>query len=189
MTTLTNVPASITAGDSVSWVRYVPDREPSSGWSLSYTFASPTSRIALTSSDNGDGGHLISVTAAASAVWVPCVYRWQAYVTDGTDRETVETGSLTVHPDFSAAPAHGYDDRSPARKWLDKLLAAREVLVEGAPKVVLATEGVGGRSRSYRSLEEIEIAIRRAKGDVASEERAERLSKGLGHRGNIHVRF
>jgi hypothetical protein len=47
--------------------------------------------------------HLATVLPATSAAIAPGRYQWDAAVTDGTDRYSVGTGTLTVAPDLGAA--------------------------------------------------------------------------------------
>jgi len=122
----TTEPVAVTAGDSIAWTRTLADYPASAGWVLSYQFIGPAS-LSITSAASGDD-HLITVTAAQSSSWAAGSYIGQGYVTNGTDRYTVEPRLLLdVAANFATAAA-GYDPRSAN----EKILAAIDATIAGS---------------------------------------------------------
>lgn len=176
-------PDVIVAGDTVRWVKKLTDYLPADGWVLSYVFTSQAGVFSVVASDNGDGSHLASVTAADSAAYVPEAYRWQASVTKAAERHTVAWGATEVLPDYATYPPA--DVRTPAKQLLD----AVEATLKGRATTDQASYSVGGVSIARLSMAELLQARSRLQGEVVREERVERIRKGLGHTGNILVRL
>ncbi len=182
----TKEPTVVTAGDTWKWAKSLPDYLPADGWALSYVLVKDGNQETLSSSNNGDGTHLVNADAASTASIEAGEYRWQSYVTKSGERYTVGRGEITVKPNFAAQDA-GHDGRSNARKWLDSLEAALASMTTG--EIKQASISYNNRSATYRSVEDLLKAISRAKQMVESEESAERLAAGLGSGNRILVRF
>lgn len=118
---LTTEPASVTAGDSISWQISLPDYPASAGYTLKYKLLGSAGALDLVSTASGDD-HLITVTPAASALWAAGDYIWKKYVESTTERYTLEQGNITVEADWTAIDA-ATDTRSNAKKNLDAIEA------------------------------------------------------------------
>lgn len=133
----TTEPRYLTAGDTWTWKITLPDYLAGDGWVLSYALASSSALITISSSASGDD-HLVEVAAAATAAYSAGDYEWQSYVTLGSDRYSVDFGTVTVRPNLAVATS-GYDSRSPAKKALDAIntyletgnLEAADVQIDG----------------------------------------------------------
>ncbi len=178
-------PTEVTAGDTWTWTKSLPDYLPAS-WVLSYALVKDDALISFTGSDNGDDTHLISVLAATTATYAPGEYRWQAYATNGAQRVTVGRGLITVKEDF-AAQSSGFDGRSSWKETLDNLQAAFAGMSSGEIKT--ASISHNNRSTTYRSMEELIKAINYAKTQVQAEEAADNLQAGMGSGRRVLVRF
>lgn len=158
-------PASIQAGDSITWQRTLPEHPASDGWQLSYRLINAGARIDIVAAADGDA-HLVTIAAAISAAYAPGTYTWLAAATRTTERATVGQGTVTIKPDW-AASAGGADARSPAVRALDDLRAA---LLKW-----LATSGqvqeyeIAGRRMRFATATEIRERIRMAEGEVNRE--------------------
>jgi hypothetical protein len=119
-------PAVITAGDTITWSRSLPDYPASGGWVLHYALRGLAGVVDLISSAYQTDDHLINISAATSGVYVAGQYSIQGYVTNGTNRVTVYAGSISITPNLVTAAA-GYDGRSHVKKVLDSL----EAVIEG----------------------------------------------------------
>lgn len=146
-------PTSITAGDSASWTRTIADYSASDGWSLSYAFIKlkvPAEPILITSTASGSD-HLVALTPGETELWPAGEYNGQGYVTNGTDRRMVWSGTLEVLPNFVTAGA--IDTRTVARRILDFIETSFERIAQ--KQVVEATiEGVQLRFRTLKELQE-----------------------------------
>ena len=60
-------PASLIAGDTVRWLKHLPDFLPADGWQLSYQLVNAQHTITIESTPSGDS-HLVQASAASSAV-------------------------------------------------------------------------------------------------------------------------
>lgn len=180
-------PEGFRAGDTVKWTKRATAlgelRDPADSWVLTYVLMSAASEITITGSDNGDGAHLISVTAAISADYPPGVYSYRSYVTKTTERFPISSGSICIEPDFATmGPQDG-------RSWALRMLAAVESVLIGKASRDQQSYSIAGRSLTRFSPSELMEWRDKLKAEVAAEARAERIAKGLGHPGRILVRF
>lgn len=115
-------PSSARAGDTWSWRVSLP-AYPAPTWVLSYILYSPTAKLTITATAEGDG-HLIAVAPTTSDDYVAGRYDWIASVTSGGARYEVDSGVIQILPNIAAITSGGYDGRSPARIILDAIDAA-----------------------------------------------------------------
>lgn len=152
---------------------------------LKYTLrASGLPAINIVSSASGSD-HLVNVAPATSVLWTPATYSWQSYVTHSDGRRfTVSTGTMVVRPDFATAAT--VDGRSFARR----MLAAIEATLEGnASKEESTLSLPDGRQVGYVSKTELIKWLSFFQQQVASEEAADNIKKGLGTGSRVLVRF
>lgn len=180
MTTLTSVPADITAGDTLSWQITLGDYPASASWVLHYTLISAANKYTLDGTASGDD-HIIAATAAATASYVAGEYSWQAYVTKAAERYTVGTGSITIQPNL-AALAGGYDNRSHVKKTLDAI----ESWLENKNPAVSEYE-IAGRRMRYIPIPDLLKLRDRYKMELRAEEAAK--SSGIAGKNKLQVRF
>lgn len=183
----TTEPALVTAGDTIVWRRSLADYPASAGWVLKYRLINAGAKYDITAAASGDE-HRVSVTAATSATWTAGDYAWTAWVEgSSSERYTVGTGQLTVKPNLAAVSAAGFDTRSAAQQALDGLKAALKTYVSSRGHVAEYT--IAGRVMKFRSATEIADQIAFWEREVAKEEQAERLAKGLPSRRRVLVRL
>jgi len=183
-TIATTEPNSFIAGNTVKWTKSVSDYKPEDSWVLKYYFVKTGTQLTLTATDNGDSKHLITLTAANSADWPAGEYKWQAVVTKTTERYVVDSGSLTVEPDF-AQQISGHDSRT---YWETVLENVKAVLEERATKDQ-SSYTIHGRQLSRTPVADLLSLYSKAEGEVEKEKRAEAIKNGLGHSGKILTRF
>lgn len=181
MTIPTTEPSEFTAGDSLQWTRAFSDYLPADGWALTYYFVNSTGKVTVTTSDNGDGSYLASISTAVSATFAVGRWYWQAVATRASERVTLDSGETVVVTGFVSTAAGGADVRSPARKTLDAL----EATLQGRATSDHLSMSVNGRSISRLSVTELLQWRDRLRDEVRIEEQGERA--GLGR--NIKVRF
>lgn len=178
-------PTAITAGDTVTWTRTLPDYPASAGWVLSYTLINADRRVQFAAVADGDA-HRVHQPAAVTAEWPVGDFEWQAVVANATDRHTVLRGRLSIQPDFGSMV--GLDTRSMARKALEALQAAYLDYLTNQQGHVAEYE-IAGRRMKFRNAAEIWAQIDRLKREVAAEDRAARIAAGLPARRRVLVRF
>ena len=187
-TTPTTEPASVIAGDTITWQKTVSDYPASAGWVLKYRLLNAAGKIDITASSDGDA-YLVAVTAAGSAAWVAGNYDYQAWLEKGTgpsaERVTVGTGRITVQPNM--AIANTLDGRSSARKIYEGLLAAYESAVIG--RAFVAEYEIAGRKMKFNNKADWLVEINYWKAQVTAEDRAAKIAAGLGGGARVLVRF
>lgn len=171
-----NEPASLRAGDTWKWTRTFADY-PAGTWTLKYRFKHPTAAgFEITATASGTD-HSITVTAANSAAYVAGAYSWIAWVEGGTsEKYTVDTGVLTVNPDYRSGTASTVlDDRNHAQK----MLAAIELWLESRD-VAVEEYFIAGRKMKYIPIAELIKLRNRYKNEIAALANAEAIAKGEG---------
>jgi len=176
-------PEQFRAGDTLKFKIYVPDFYPADGWVMSYDFVSASGNYTVTGTDNGDGSHLISETAANTAKWAPGTYSFQGYVTKGQERYTLRTGQIEILQNL--ATQSNIDTRSHVKKVLDAL----EATIEGKASKDQQSYTIAGRTLSRLSPSELIKWHNHYKALYAKEVREERIRRGLGHHGIIRTRM
>lgn len=179
----TTEPASITAGDSITWQRAIADY-PADVWTLKYRLINATGKIDITASASGTN-HLVSITPTTSAGYMDGVYTWAAWVEKTGERVTLANGSIIVKPDLATAPY--LDARSDAAIIVDQLMAAYKAYTTSNGHV--AEYEIAGRRMKYRSSAEILDQLNHWQSILATEKRAERIAAGLGGGNKVLVRF
>jgi hypothetical protein len=177
----TQEPASLIAGDTARWLKALPEHLPVDGWQLVYTLINAAGRITFNALDEG-GAHLVSIPPSVTAGWAAGDYAWRAQATRGDDAYTVASGSLTVQPAFSAATL---DARSHARKALANI----EAYLENPNNLSSSMYEIAGRKLQRFGISEL-LALRdRYRAEVAREDAAAQVGRGLPDRRRVMVRF
>ena len=179
----TTEPSSVTAGDTVTWLKSLADYPASSGWSLAYRLINAAGKIDITASASG-ADHLVSVAAATTANWLAGDYDYIATVTKAAERYTVGTGAMVVSPNLAAATT--YDTRSSARKALD---AVNLLLETYGAKAYQHSYEIAGRRQQFQTPGDFMAFRSRLMAEVATEENAARINAGLSPRNQVAVRF
>lgn len=182
MAIATTEPSEFISGDSVTFIKNLPDYQPQDGWTLHYVFINESKRETVQASDNGDGRHLIEISAADSKAYKSGSYKFFAYVTDGTDRFSVSEGALIIKPDYTSP---SFDPRTHVKKVLDAL----EAVIEDKATEDQLSVTINGRSIQLLSPLEILKWRDKYKAEYVQEQKLERIKKGLGHKGKIQARF
>lgn len=174
-------PASIRAGDFLTWTKTLSDYPANAGWALVYTLINGSTKLTINATASG-ADHLVSVAAATSAAYAAGSYTWMARVTKGTEIYTVDTGSLEVLPNLAALTT--FDGRSHARI----MVSAIEAAIQGrASSTQLEYEINGRRVRNLDPSDLIKwLSFYRA--EVAKEAQAETIRKTGVNTRNIGVR-
>lgn len=182
----TTEPRVFTAGDTLRFVKDVPGYVPAEGWTLSYAMANAAGSIQFSSSDNGDGRHLVDVDFGDTADWTPGVYRWQAYASKFGERHTVGRGQMEIRAGLASLEnGDGLDARGKWQTILDNLENAYAQMSAGEIKSSMVA--YGSRTVTFRGIDQLITAISHARQMAAREGDADGISASVGVR--IHTRF
>lgn len=174
-------PSIITAGDTISWRRSLADY-PAPTWVLTYALVNAAGKISITAAADGTD-HLVSVAAATTAGYTAGTYRWQAYVTNGSQRVTVGSGEVTIKPNFAAATT--LDSRSHVKKVLDAI----EAVIEGRASIDQEEYTIANRSLKRTPIAELLRLRQHYKTFYVQEQNAEKVAQGLFGKNKIYTRF
>jgi hypothetical protein len=133
----TSEPRLIHAGDTLRFVRSVPDYPANEGWSLAYLLISAAQRYVFNATADGEG-YAVAVPAADTAKWVSGDYKLIVRVSKGDEVHTIFEARATVAPDVTAAA----DLRTHEEKMLDAITS----VLEGKATSDVQEYTVGGRS-------------------------------------------
>src|ERR1700744_5173154 len=98
-------PVQIVQGDTINFIRYFGNYPASQGWQLQYNLRGGAQPIQFSSVADGDS-HVVSVTAAITATWLPNQYEMQGFAINTTtqERERIYFNNLLISKDLSVAP-------------------------------------------------------------------------------------
>lgn len=178
-------PTTARAGDTWRWTRTLADYLSSDGWTLKYRFKSPSAGFEIEASADGDGW-AVTVAASTTTGYAAGTYAWIAWVEGGSsEKYTVDTGTLTIDPDFRSGTATAaYDARSHARKTLDAI----KVWIEARDQGVAEYE-IAGRRMKYIPIADLLKLRQYYQAEVNAEIAAEKLANGLASPAKIQFRL
>ena len=137
--------------------------------------------ISITATNDGND-YLFTFPASATANYHTNEFAFIITVTSGTDRVTVDEGTITV---LQNIPADNSDPRSHAQLMLDKI----ETLLKGKADSDVANYSINNRSLTKLSIEELLKWRDYYKSEVLREKRIERAKSGQGSGNKVLVRF
>jgi hypothetical protein len=171
-------------GDTLNFATTVDGYPASSGWVLKYRLVPRTAGAAISITCIADGElHRAQVAATTTAGWTAGTYSWASWVELGTEKYSVATGSITLVADPRTASAP-FDLRTEAEVALDQ---ARAAFAAWTPTTKKYT--IGGRSMEFNSTADIIPIVQFWEREVAKEQRANDLAKGLADRRRTYVRM
>lgn len=163
MSVPTKEPLEIFAGDTVVWTKSFSDY-PATVWTLTYRLLS---RQGLEAQDFGGttngSDFTVALQAAFTADFAAGTYSLFGFVTDGTDRYQVYSGTLVVKPD-PAIVSH-VDGRTYLQRVLEKL---EEVILEGVIRAPIRYS-YGGVASEIMTLKDALDARDRVKAQIEQE--------------------
>lgn len=180
MTTPTQVPAQLFAGDTWEWTRDLADY-PAGTWTSVAYFEKVDGNFSVAGVASGTT-HTFTIAAATSAGYRSGNYRWRLVVTAAGVRTTAEEGYVEVLPDPAAAG--NVDHRSTARVMLENV----EAYLRDPGNLRAASYSLAGRSLSRWSRADLIAERSKLQAQVAQEERAEKIRRGE-HVARYQTRF
>jgi len=183
-----NEPTVLTAGDSAEWVSNHPDY-PATDWDGHYALFNVDHTYSFTTTNDGDGGHAVSLSSGTTALWMPGRYDWTFYLvnkTNASKRKSLGTGKITVLPD--PAQSTPMDGRTHSRRMLDAIEA---VIENKATKNQLDLIRASHNGRDFESNPELLMKWRESyAAEVRREEQRDALARGERNRDmRVRVRF
>ena len=148
MTLTDNIPYYFSAGDTVEWSCSIASYPASDGWVLSYSFFG-AGIFSVTASSENDIFKIL-IDSATSANYPSGDYSYVAYVVKNGVRKEINTGFLTIKPDFTTISTLS-DQRTHVKKVLDAL----EAVIEDRATQNDLSYSIAGRSISKMSLDEL----------------------------------
>ncbi|RCS59725.1 hypothetical protein [Parvibium lacunae] len=191
MNDATNLPATLVAGDSLSWTDdvYVDDNNKSytsATYTLTYYFRGPGAGINVAAVANGSGWKT-TLTAPNSAPMAAGQWFYVAVLSNQAgERVTISSGQIEVTPDLTRIDTP-YDGRSLAEKALADAEAALASFKSTQGKIKRYT--IADRTMEFASVPELLQLINYWKVRVNSERTAKQIANGLGDPRRLLVRF
>ncbi len=177
----TSAPRSFFAGDTVKWTVSAPDYLPSDGWSLDVNLTNSAENHNVTSTDNSDGLHLVTFSAALTAAITAGDYRLSIAAVKSGERYTIETSSVTVRPNLTSA--------ADARTHVKKTLDAIEAYLEDPNNLRAAAYSISGRSLNRIPMTEVIALHSRYRKLWRDEKNADRINSGQKPRRRLLTRM
>jgi hypothetical protein len=185
--TLTAVPTSVYAGDTVLFSVGLDDYKASDNWDITFDFrAKDGTAITFTSVDDtvDASRHYVSLAPATTATWIPGDYIGVGRAIKSSQKVTVWKGALTVEPELNSQ-TDNFDTRSHARKCLDAI----EAVLEGkATRDVLNTT-IAGQSIGRLTPDQLISFRAYYRAEVQAEEIAAAIANGEATGKDVLIRF
>jgi len=120
-------PLKLAAGDTINFLKGLPDYPASQGWSLKYEARGGAQPIEFVSASIGDS-HQVTVPAATTAGWLPGNYQLVGYAENAAagEREQFYQNFLTITPNMEGA-----DGDLPVETHAQKMIRLIEAVQEG----------------------------------------------------------
>ena len=130
---------------------------------------------------------LATLESAQTALWVPGLYLWGAYVTDASNNQVqlpTVFSTVEIRPNLASNPT-GADPRS----FAARTLALIEDTIAALTGRRVASASVNGQSYSLANIGELFTLRERLLSEVRREQAQARLNAGMGASNKIGVRF
>jgi len=149
-----NIPSQLQVGDTWQWTETLSNYPASAGWALSFSlYRYGQAVLGIEATASGDD-FVVSVPAATTTGKAAGQWQWTAYVSKGSDRFTVETGTIKLKPDLATATSTT-DLRTDDEKILDALVATQQ---RRATKEQESMQ-IAGRAIRYLAPDDLERMI------------------------------
>jgi predicted secreted protein len=180
------IPKVIVSGDTVKWSEASVGEYISPTWTRTVSLRHRTSSntVNITGVANA-GGWDFTLSATSSATLGTGSLFFQDYVSAGSERFTLGTGSIECLPSATAAGGT-FDGRTQTETDLDNVRAAIRAKIAGGD---VQEYTIGGRSLKKMLVADLIALETKLKADVQSERRARKMAAGLDSGRNVFVRF
>jgi len=176
-------PTSFHVGDTVTWKISVGDYSAADGWTLKYSLVNANGLISISSAASGSD-HLVELSAATTAAYIPGEYSWTSCVEGGSsERYHIGSGTITLGVNYSAQTQ--YD----ARSWVKITLDAIRARLSGNASTMQLARRVGDLSVNEMSLAQLLESESTLAAKYADEKAADDLTNGRPRATKIKTAF
>jgi hypothetical protein len=182
-----NVPALIYAGDTVKWNEPALPEYTSAAWTrtISVRHRTDADVLNIVGAAAAGGSWDFTITATQSATLGTGTVWYQDYVSAGSERFTVGSGSIEVQANV-AVTTGAFDGRTQFEIDLDAVRAEMRARVTGGG---VQEYSIGNRSLKKMPMADLIALESKLKADVARELRRKRIAQGLDSGRAVYVRF
>jgi hypothetical protein len=166
-------PITVAAGDTVSFTRKLYEYPASQGWNLDYEIRGGAEPISFQSTPNGDL-HVIYLAPAVTALWLPGQSYMAGYASNGTDRERIYCGELTIAPNLEGARGD-----LPIKTFAQRMVEKLERVMEGTADSTLLESRIGETQFKFLTPQQLTWWHGYWKGQRRQEIAKERAQNGL----------
>lgn len=169
----TDIPASLTAGDTWQWTKYVNDYSAADGWILTYYLSGPGLTQTIVATTDTDGvGFSVTVPATTTAPLVAGVRQYIARVALAGAVHTVDSGTVVVLPNVATATSGQMQSVAEQMVALieQALLAQAATAANGGTGGVIQSYSIGTRSVTYRDEADLRAQLSHWKWKVWAEQ-------------------
>ncbi len=147
MEPFTQIPATITAGDSLALRLSLSAYPATAGWSLAWILNGPTNQ-AVEFAPDGEA-FAATIPADSTSTWDAGTYRWLLRASQGATTITVQSGGLDVQPDLATALPGA------SASWEERTLVVVEAALSGTLEGGMKLYMIAGRQVQTLSVGEL----------------------------------
>ena len=187
---VSGIPKIINAGSTIKWrdkTTTVPidQQVTSTDWTLTYYLRSAEAGALTVVSSAYNTGFETTISATASSELGEGVWFFEAIATKGSEKHSLTTGKITVKQTLSYTGTAGkIDPRTPNQIERDNIQAALRKFNDGAQEY-----SIGNRTYKRVSMNDLRTRLNDLIPICLREEKAEKLSQGLGTGLKLNVRL
>ena len=187
---VSGIPKIINAGSTIKWrdeATTVPidQQVTSTDWTLTYYLRSAEAGALTVVSSAYNTGFETTISATASSELGEGVWFFEAIATKGSEKHSLTTGKITVKQTLSYTGTAGkIDPRTPNQIDRDNIIAALRKFNDGAQEY-----SIGNRTYKRVAMNDLRTRLNDLIPICLREEKAEKLSQGLGTGLKLNVRL
>ena len=167
----TDIPPTLTAGDTWQWTKYVNDYSAADGWVLKYYLSGPGATQTITATTDTDGvGFAVTVAATDTAAKAKGTYQYLAEVSLAGVVHTIGSGSVVILPNVRTASSGQY------QSFAEQMVTALEAAILADANGTTGTGGIvlsytiGTRSVTFKDQDAVHKALAHYKWVVYAEQ-------------------
>lgn len=179
LATLTGLPRQLAAGDTTLWTENFTDY-PVGTWTAKFVLNMGSAQPITLDATTSGSDFLFTLPRLTSAGIPPGDYEFAIYVTDGTQRTTAKTGTVSVLPDLAQGIAPTF-----AEKQVTNLEGAIATLNASTSQSV----SFNGQSFTRQNLADYQKQLTYWQARVIAEQAKLAAQRGAGDPGRIQTQF